>query len=183
MAPNEVAQFRAVALDDAERAPERALLHLYNCCIEAGASLLVVAREAAALADRVAGSRLAAARRHRRLPLRRPTTRPARRRAGKALRRPPGAGGAGRHRLSRPPNGALVRRLRHTRRAARPHGARRRAPDHPRARPPRAIRRGGHDDGQKLIVEKICRHLTSTSASRSTTGDVVSAPTAPTSEA
>jgi chromosomal replication initiation ATPase DnaA len=47
-APNELAGHRAVALDDAERAPERALLHLYNCVIEAGASLLVVAREAPA---------------------------------------------------------------------------------------------------------------------------------------
>ncbi len=47
-APNELARWRAVAVDDAERAPERALLHLYNCCAEAGASLLVVAREAPA---------------------------------------------------------------------------------------------------------------------------------------
>src|SRR5712691_7676476 len=39
---------RALALDDAASAPERALLHLYNCCSEAGASLLVVAREAPA---------------------------------------------------------------------------------------------------------------------------------------
>jgi len=43
--PNELASRRAVALDDAARAPERSLLHLYNCCTEAGASLLVVARE------------------------------------------------------------------------------------------------------------------------------------------
>ena len=34
----------AVALDDAEHASERALLHLYNCCRESGASLLIVAR-------------------------------------------------------------------------------------------------------------------------------------------
>jgi len=46
--PNELAGHRAVALDDAMRAPERALLHLYNCVVEAGASLLVVAREAPA---------------------------------------------------------------------------------------------------------------------------------------
>src|SRR5260370_2614874 len=46
--PNELASRRAVALDDAAQAPERALLHLYNCCVEAGASLLVVAREAPA---------------------------------------------------------------------------------------------------------------------------------------
>jgi len=37
-----------LALDDAEGAPERALLHLYNCCGESGASLLIVAREAPA---------------------------------------------------------------------------------------------------------------------------------------
>ena len=47
-APTEFLDSRAVLLDDAERAPERALLHLYNCCAEAGASLLVVAREAPA---------------------------------------------------------------------------------------------------------------------------------------
>ncbi len=46
--PNELASRRAVALDEAERAPERTLLHLYNCVIEAGASLLVIAREAPA---------------------------------------------------------------------------------------------------------------------------------------
>lgn len=46
--PIELASRRAVALDDATRAPERALLHLYNCVGEAGASLLVVAREAPA---------------------------------------------------------------------------------------------------------------------------------------
>lgn len=34
----------AVGVDDAEHAPERALLHLYNCCVEAGTSLLVLAR-------------------------------------------------------------------------------------------------------------------------------------------
>jgi chromosomal replication initiation ATPase DnaA len=46
--PNELAGHRAVALDDVQRAPERALLHLYNCVVEAGGSLLVVAREAPA---------------------------------------------------------------------------------------------------------------------------------------
>jgi chromosomal replication initiation ATPase DnaA len=46
--PDELARHRAVALDAADRAAERALLHLYNCCLEAGASLLVVAREAPA---------------------------------------------------------------------------------------------------------------------------------------
>jgi chromosomal replication initiation ATPase DnaA len=46
--PDELARCRAVALDDAEAAPEEALLHLYNCCGEAGASLLVVARAAPA---------------------------------------------------------------------------------------------------------------------------------------
>ena len=45
---NKLARCRAVAVDDAEGASERALLHLYNCCGEAGASLLVVAREAPA---------------------------------------------------------------------------------------------------------------------------------------
>src|SRR6266699_2518635 len=39
--PNELASRRAVALDDAPQAPERALLHLYNCVSETGASLLV----------------------------------------------------------------------------------------------------------------------------------------------
>jgi chromosomal replication initiation ATPase DnaA len=48
MGPNDLVRCRAVALDDAEAAPERALLHLYNCCGESGASLLVVAREAPA---------------------------------------------------------------------------------------------------------------------------------------
>ena len=46
--PHALASRRAVALDEAERAPERELLHLYNCCVEAGASLLVVTREAPA---------------------------------------------------------------------------------------------------------------------------------------
>jgi len=46
--PNELASRRAVALDNAARAPEHALLHLYNCCAEAGARFLVVAQEAPA---------------------------------------------------------------------------------------------------------------------------------------
>ena len=48
LVPNELARSRAVALDDAEDAPEEALLHLYNCCGESCASLLIVAREAPA---------------------------------------------------------------------------------------------------------------------------------------
>ena len=32
--PNELASRRAVALDEAAQAPERALLHLYNCVVE-----------------------------------------------------------------------------------------------------------------------------------------------------
>ena len=46
--PDALASHRAVALDDAAGAPEPALLHLYNCVVEAGGSLLVVAREAPA---------------------------------------------------------------------------------------------------------------------------------------
>ena len=46
LAPDEIARGGAVAVDDAERAPERALLHLYNCCVEFDASLLIVAAEA-----------------------------------------------------------------------------------------------------------------------------------------
>lgn len=46
--PRDLAADRAVAVDDAERAAEEALLHLYNCCAETGASLLIVAREAPA---------------------------------------------------------------------------------------------------------------------------------------
>lgn len=41
--PTALAAGAAVGVDDAEKAPERALLHLYNCCGEAGTSLLVVA--------------------------------------------------------------------------------------------------------------------------------------------
>ena len=46
--PDQLAAGRAVALDDAEHAPERDLLHLYNCCAATGASLLVLARTAPA---------------------------------------------------------------------------------------------------------------------------------------
>lgn len=46
IAPDKLAASGAVAVDDADRAPERALLHLCNCCREGGASLLVVARMA-----------------------------------------------------------------------------------------------------------------------------------------
>jgi chromosomal replication initiation ATPase DnaA len=54
----------AVAVDDADAAPERALLHLYNACLEAGGGILLLARQPAAawpvaLAD--LGSRLRAA--------------------------------------------------------------------------------------------------------------------------
>jgi chromosomal replication initiation ATPase DnaA len=44
--PTALAAGAAVGVDDAETAPERALLHLYNCCAEAEASLLIVARAA-----------------------------------------------------------------------------------------------------------------------------------------
>jgi len=47
-APDALAASGAVAVDDAERAPEPALLHLYNCCNEVGAGILVVARGAPA---------------------------------------------------------------------------------------------------------------------------------------
>jgi chromosomal replication initiation ATPase DnaA len=46
--PSRLAARDAVAVDDAEDAAEPALLHLYNCCREAGASLLVAARRAPA---------------------------------------------------------------------------------------------------------------------------------------
>jgi chromosomal replication initiation ATPase DnaA len=62
--PSALAAVAGVAVDDAEQAPERALLHLYNCCAEAGASLLVVARAAPAawsIALPDLGSRLRAA--------------------------------------------------------------------------------------------------------------------------
>ena len=43
--PPELAALPGVAVDDADEAPERALLHLHNCCRETGAGLLLVARE------------------------------------------------------------------------------------------------------------------------------------------
>lgn len=46
--PAALAHAGPVVLDDAEAATERALLHLYNCCGEAVASLLIVARMAPA---------------------------------------------------------------------------------------------------------------------------------------
>lgn len=46
--PDELARGAAVAIDDAENADERSLLHLYNCCAASGAALLVVARRAPA---------------------------------------------------------------------------------------------------------------------------------------
>lgn len=42
------ARRRAVLVDDAEHAPEQALLHLYNWCLEQGADLLLLARAAPA---------------------------------------------------------------------------------------------------------------------------------------
>lgn len=45
LSPPELAALPAVAVDDADKAPERALLHLHNCCRETGAGLLIVARE------------------------------------------------------------------------------------------------------------------------------------------
>jgi chromosomal replication initiation ATPase DnaA len=47
--PSVLAVLPAVAVDDAERAAEPALLHLFNCCRESGAGLLIVAREAPAI--------------------------------------------------------------------------------------------------------------------------------------
>jgi chromosomal replication initiation ATPase DnaA len=46
--PDRLAASGAVAVDEAGAAPEQALLHLCNCCREAGAGFLVVAREAPA---------------------------------------------------------------------------------------------------------------------------------------
>jgi chromosomal replication initiation ATPase DnaA len=43
--PPELAALPGVAVDKADAAPERALLHLHNCCRETGAGLLIVARE------------------------------------------------------------------------------------------------------------------------------------------
>jgi chromosomal replication initiation ATPase DnaA len=47
-APPALAAAGGAAVDDAEEAPEEALLHLHNCCVEAGAALLVLARAAPA---------------------------------------------------------------------------------------------------------------------------------------
>jgi chromosomal replication initiation ATPase DnaA len=47
-APDALARAPTVTVDGADRAPEEALLHLYNCCRDSGSSLLVVAREAPA---------------------------------------------------------------------------------------------------------------------------------------
>jgi chromosomal replication initiation ATPase DnaA len=47
--PSALAVLPAVAVDDADRAAEQALLHLFNCCRETGAGLLVVAPEAPAV--------------------------------------------------------------------------------------------------------------------------------------
>jgi chromosomal replication initiation ATPase DnaA len=46
--PTALATLPGVAVDDGERAPEQALLHLFNCCRETGAGLLIVARQAPA---------------------------------------------------------------------------------------------------------------------------------------
>lgn len=45
LSPPELAALPGVAIDNAETAPERALLHLHNCCRETGAFLLIVARQ------------------------------------------------------------------------------------------------------------------------------------------
>jgi chromosomal replication initiation ATPase DnaA len=47
--PSALARLPAVAVDDAERAGEQALLHLFNCCHESGAGLLIVACEPPAI--------------------------------------------------------------------------------------------------------------------------------------
>ena len=46
--PAALAPSGAVVVDEAERVPEQALLHLYNCSMESGASVLIVARGAPA---------------------------------------------------------------------------------------------------------------------------------------
>jgi chromosomal replication initiation ATPase DnaA len=48
-APDQLAHRPAVAIDQADCAPEADLLHLYNCCVEDSVSLLVVAPEAPAV--------------------------------------------------------------------------------------------------------------------------------------
>ena len=47
--PTVLAAEPSVAVDDAEAAPEQCLLHLFNCCRESGAGLLVVARQSPAV--------------------------------------------------------------------------------------------------------------------------------------
>jgi chromosomal replication initiation ATPase DnaA len=47
--PSKLASLPAIAIDDADRAAEPALLHLFNCCQESGAGLLIVARDPPAL--------------------------------------------------------------------------------------------------------------------------------------
>jgi chromosomal replication initiation ATPase DnaA len=44
--PAVLAASPAVAVDEGDRAPEAALLHLFNCCRESGAGLLIVVRQA-----------------------------------------------------------------------------------------------------------------------------------------
>lgn len=45
LSPPELAALPGIAIDDAETAAERALLHVHNCCRETGSGLLIVARE------------------------------------------------------------------------------------------------------------------------------------------
>jgi len=47
--PSALAASPGIAVDDAERAPEQPLLHLFNCCRETGAGLLIIGREAPAI--------------------------------------------------------------------------------------------------------------------------------------
>jgi chromosomal replication initiation ATPase DnaA len=47
--PSALSAVPAVAIDDSDRAAEPALLHLFNCCHETGAGLLIVARRAPAV--------------------------------------------------------------------------------------------------------------------------------------
>jgi hypothetical protein len=139
--PDALAAHRAVAVDDAERAPERALLHLCNCVNEAGASLLLVARAGPAtwpIALPDLASRLRAM----------PTVAIAPPDPGllaavlaqhfdarQVAAQPPSC-----HRLPRVADGTIVRRRRQAGRAARPDSAWRRAPDRLGAGPPGAGR-------------------------------------------
>jgi chromosomal replication initiation ATPase DnaA len=45
LSPPELAALPCIAIDDADAAPERVLLHIYNCCRETGSFLLIVARK------------------------------------------------------------------------------------------------------------------------------------------